>query len=229
MKQLVNVFLPMRAGSERVVNKNTKTFVKIEGGLARIKIEQLLKAELISQIVISTNDVEVINIAESFRSSKIVIVKRSNTLASSHASTDALIKHAGEIMPEGHILWTHVTSPFVNSKNYDSFVQTYFNNLNTYDSLMTVTKLQKFIWRDNEPITYDREVEKWPRTQTINPLWEVNSAAFLASREIYHKCKDRIGKKPYLFETTQEVSFDIDWPQDFQLAEKFFIALHDQV
>ena len=228
MEQLVNVFLPMRAGSERVVNKNTKTFAKIQGGLARIKIEQLLKAELISQIVISTNDIEVINIAKSFCSNKIVIVKRSNKLASSHATTDALIEHAGEIMPEGHILWTHVTSPFVNSNNYDSFVQNYIDNLHTYDSLMTVTKLQKFVWRDNEPITHDRKVEKWPRTQTINPLWEVNSAAFIASREIYRDCQDRIGKKPYLFETTQEVSFDIDWPEDFELAEKLFIALRDQ-
>jgi len=218
----------MRAGSERVLNKNTKTFANVVGGLARLKIEQLLEARMIAKIIISTNDLQVINIANSFHSEKIVTVTRSKKLASSSATTDSLIKHAGEIMPAGHILWTHVTSPFVNAKKYDSFVRTYFDNLNTFDSLMTVTKIQKFVWRDNEPISYDREVEKWPRTQTINPLWEVNSAAFIASRDTYRKCNDRIGKKPYLLETTQEVAFDIDWPEDFYLAEKLFSALHDK-
>lgn len=218
----------MRSGSERILNKNTKTFANIAGGLARIKIEQLLQAEFIEKIVISTNDIQVIDIAKSFNSNKIIIFKRSNELASSSATTDSLIEHASEIMPDGHILWTHVTSPFVDSQKYDSFVQTYFNNLSNHDSLMTVTKLQKFIWRDNEPITHDRKIEKWPRTQTINPLWEVNSAAFIASRNIYRKYNDRIGMKPYLFETTQEVAFDIDWPEDYQLAEKIFLALHDK-
>jgi len=33
-------FLPMRKGSERVPNKNIKTFANINGGLAFIKIQQ---------------------------------------------------------------------------------------------------------------------------------------------------------------------------------------------
>ena len=48
----------MRSGSERILNKNTKTFANIAGGLARIKIEQLLQAEFIEKIVISTNDIQ---------------------------------------------------------------------------------------------------------------------------------------------------------------------------
>ena len=41
---------------------------------------------------------------------------------------------------------------------------------------------QKFIWKESEPINYNRNLEKWPKTQTIEPLWEVNSGIFLAHR-----------------------------------------------
>ena len=50
MKHSVNVFLPMRAGSERVPNKNTKTFSGIQGGLCKIKLEQLINCNLIDTI-----------------------------------------------------------------------------------------------------------------------------------------------------------------------------------
>ena len=33
-------FLPTRKGSERVVNKNTRTFAGVEGGILKIKLQQ---------------------------------------------------------------------------------------------------------------------------------------------------------------------------------------------
>ena len=46
MRQSINAFLPMRAGSERVPKKNTKTFSGIQGGLCRIKLEQLIEGDI---------------------------------------------------------------------------------------------------------------------------------------------------------------------------------------
>ena len=160
----------MRAGSERVLKKNTKTFSGIQGGLCRIKLEQLVKCDLIEEIFVSTNDPEVVEISNSFQSEKIKVVIRPIELATSSASTDDLIKYTPEIMPNGHILWTHVTSPFISSDIYCEIIKAYFKNLDHFDSLMTVTKLQKFIWNESKPINYDRNLEKWPKTQTIEAL-----------------------------------------------------------
>ena len=157
-----------------------------------------------------------VRIAKQFNSTKIKVVIRSDELASSSASTDDLIKYVPEVMPEGHILWTHVTSPFISSNIYNLIIEKYFENLDQYDSLMTVTKLQKFIWNDNRPINYNRNLEKWPKTQTIEPLWEVNSGVFLAHKSIYENNQDRIGKKPYLFKLSDEIAFDIDWLPDYK-------------
>ena len=217
----------MRAGSERIPRKNTKRFSGIDGGLCSIKINQLLQCKSINYIFVSTNDQNVIDIANSFDSKKIRIIKRPEELSSSSTSTDDLINYVPEIMPDGHILWTHVTSPFIGPDIYDKIIKTYFNNLKKYDSLMTVTKIQKFIWNDTMPINYDRSIEKWPRTQTLEPLWEINSGVFITTRKIYKKHMDRIGVRPYLFELSGELAFDIDWMPDFTTAEEIYKRLHN--
>ena len=129
MNQSVNVFLPMRAGSERVPKKNTKTFSGIEGGLCKIKLEQLVICDLVEKVLVSTNDPEVLEISNGLNSKKIKVILRPNELASSSASTDDLIKYAPEIMPDGHILWTHVTSPFISSDIYCQIINTYIKTL----------------------------------------------------------------------------------------------------
>ncbi len=219
MNKKVIAFLPCREGSQRVKKKNIKPFAEIEQGLIYIKLIQLLKVEEIEQIVVSTNDIEVKRIAESFDNSKIIIDDRPEELASSSTSTDDLIKYVPKIIDAGVILWTHVTSPFIDEKVYKNAIESYYLNSDVYDSLMSVTKLHKFLWNESEPINYDRGVEKWPRTQTIKPIYEVNSGLFIANIDLYKKLNDRIGEKPFLYEVDEKIAFDIDWEIDFEIAE----------
>lgn len=141
-------------------------------------------------------------------------------MSSSDTSTDQLVAHALELIPDGHILWTHVTSPFITEKHYDQIIRAYFDELaRGYDSLMTTTAIHGFLWQDEKPMNYDRSVEKWPRTQTLKAVHEVNSGVFLASTSIYSNLDDRIGERPYLYELDKLTSLDIDWPEDFMIAE----------
>ncbi|HOX31136.1 MAG TPA: acylneuraminate cytidylyltransferase family protein [Spirochaetales bacterium] len=216
----VTCFLPCRSGSQRVPKKNVRPFAGFKHGLVEIKLNQLIRADLISKVILSTDDLEIMEYARSLGSAKIEIHERTASLASSQTSTDSLVAHAVELIPSSIILWTHVTSPFVGHEDYDSIVKAYFQALeNGYDSLMTTTAIQDFLWSDDGPINYDRSIEKWPRTQTLKPVHEVNSAAFVASSDIYKAKHDRIGDRPLLFPMDQIKSFDIDWPDDFKLAE----------
>jgi CMP-N-acetylneuraminic acid synthetase len=212
-------FLPMRKGSQRIKNKNIKDFADVKGGLTFIKISQLLKSTKIDKIIVSTNDDEVKNIALSFKNSKIVLDDRPEQLASSTTSTDDLINYLPSIIDSGIILWTHVTSPFVTENIYDKMIEKYLEKVNENDSLMSVTKIQKFLWNKDRPINYDKSKEKWPRTQTIEPVYEINSGAFISEIEVYKSLNDRIGNKPYLYELSDKEAFDIDWNDDFDIAE----------
>lgn len=216
----ITCFLPCRQGSQRVPNKNTKLFAGFEFGLIQIKLKQLLASSRIEKIILSTNDSIILDYANSLRSPKIHLHRREEALSSSDTSTDALVHHAFDLILDGHILWTHVTSPFVTAVHYDLIIDEYFSQLERgYDSLMTVCRLQSFLWRSDEAVNYDRSIEKWPRTQTLNPLFEVNSAVFLAPANVYKTFGDRIGLRPFLFEMDRFVGFDIDWPEDFLIAE----------
>ncbi|AXX87641.1 acylneuraminate cytidylyltransferase family protein [Malaciobacter marinus] len=217
-KKEIIAFLPMRKGSQRIKNKNIKKFANIKKGLTFIKISQLLKVKEIDKIIVSTDDKKVIDIALSFDSKKIHIDKRPKELATSSTSTDELIKYVPKIIKKGIVIWTHVTSPFIDEKIYSKMIKTYLDNKNN-DSLMSVTKIQKFLWDKKNPINYNRKKEKWPRTQTLNPVYEVNSGAFINEIKNYKKFNDRIGKNPILFELDTIQSFDIDWKEDFEIAQ----------
>lgn len=220
MSNRIVAFLPCRRGSQRVPQKNIKPFAGMPFGLVQIKLSQLLGCPSLHSVVLSTNDEEIIKYARSLNDDRLVIHLRADALSSSETSTDELIGHALDLIPNGHILWTHVTSPFVTSSHYERIIKAYFDGLACgSDSLMSTTCLQTFLWQDGEALNYRREIEKWPRTQTLKPLHEVNSGVFMASSEIYRDMNDRIGRRPYLYEMDKLTSYDIDWPEDFVVAE----------
>lgn len=220
MKKKITCFLPCRQGSERVPRKNIKPFANYKSGLIELKLMQLSRAASIDEVILSTNDSDIINFASTLSIPKLRIHHRDEGLSSSNTSTDALVAHARELIPEGEILWTHVTSPFITEVHYDAIVKCYREKLKEgYDSLMTTTVVYGFLWQDGKPINYDRVVEKWPRTQTLRPIHEVNSGVFLASSDIYKNNNDRIGQRPYLYEMDKVTSYDVDWPEDFMIAE----------
>ena len=217
------VFLPCRKGSQRVPNKNTRPFAGIEGGLLRIKLEQLLTCDKIDKIYLSSDDEVVLNIGKSMNNNRIIIDKRPDYLCQSSTSTDDVIRYVPELIKEdATIIWTHVTSPFLKAETYDKMIDSYYNNLSKYDSLMSVNELRTFIWNKDGAINYDRDKEKWPRTQTLEPWYEINSGAFIADRSIYTQLHDRVGKHVYPYVTTKMESFDIDWPEDFEMAEMIY-------
>ena len=213
-------FLPCRKGSQRIKDNNIKKILNFEMGLVEIKLNQLLKCKYIKKIILSTDDFKIINFVERLNNKKIIIDIRPDFLCSNDTSTDLLIKYVGEKFDDINILWTHVTSPFINAKLYEEIIEKYFEVLvSKNDSLMTVTKFQKFIWDEKGPLSYESNKEKWPRTQTIKPLYEINSAAFIAHSDIYKNFKNRIGISPFLYDIDQLSAFDIDWKEDWILAE----------
>ncbi|MCA6073426.1 cytidylyltransferase domain-containing protein [Fulvivirga sedimenti] len=222
------VFLPCRKGSERVKNKNIRRFSIYEHGLLEIKLRQLLDIRRIKQIVLSTNDEEILQYAGNLGSDRIILDRRREELCLSSTSTDELINYVPEIIPEGHVLWTHVTSPFISAKDYDNAIESYEKSLEDgFDSLMSVTRVQKFLFDESgNAVNFNRDKEKWPRTQTIDPYFEANSGYFLSSISNYRKFSDRIGAKVSMKEIDSLQSFDIDWEEDFVLAERIYNAIN---
>ncbi len=222
---IIDIFLPCRSSSMRIKNKNIKKFSNIKFGLFELKISQLILVKGIRNIVVSTNDKKIINFLKKKNLKKIIIDKRPNNLCVSSTSTDQVIKYVPKVIKSDHILWTHVTSPFFDNKEYERAINIYKKNLKKYDSLMGVTKIQDFIYDEKKPINFNKKKERWPQTQNLKKLFIVNNAIFLSSKKNYVKYDDRIGKKAYLMDIKKIKSFDIDWPEDFKIAENIYESL----
>lgn len=219
------IFLPTRSGSERVKNKNTRQFAGFEGGLLELKLSQLVDMQ-VDEIILSSNDKASIKIAEKFQSgnSKLKIDVRPDHLAASSTSLTDLIKYVPNLTTCEHILWTHVTSPMVTGDIYLKCIEEYFKNINRgFDSLMSVTPFQNFLWNEDYNDLINRKGnERWPKTQDLKTLYEINSAIFITPREIYENDLDRVGKKPFLYEMNKLESLDVDWEEDFKIAETVY-------
>jgi CMP-N-acetylneuraminic acid synthetase len=226
----VAAFLPCRANSERLPNKNRRPFAEYRNGLLELKLGQIIQCKNITQVIVSSDDEDILNVAqEVFKDDvgRLVLDRRPDHLAASDATTDDLIKYAAELMPGGTMLWTHVTSPFVDAAAYDDMIATYQKAIDAReaDSLMSVTTIRKFVWDEQGPLNYSRSKVKWPRTNTIRPVFEINSAAFICDVQLMRELGDRIGSKPWLYELKPPASFDIDWEGQFDEAEKLFKQL----
>ncbi|GGW87186.1 acylneuraminate cytidylyltransferase family protein [Salegentibacter mishustinae] len=221
----IAVFLPTREGSRRVPHKNTRPFSDIPGGLLELKLRQLRNLK-VDEIILSTDDVKSIEIAEKFEmKARLKIDKRPAYLAHSDTDLSDLISYVGKLTNCDHILWTHATSPFINREIYHQAIDKYFDVLKKgYDSLATAKIFKTFLWdpEKNDLINRATEDKKWPATQDLKKLYEINSAIFLAPRELYLTIKNRIGNSPYILELNDFQSLDIDWVEDFEIAEAVY-------
>ncbi len=227
MSEKIAFFLPTRKGSERVKSKNTKPFAGIEGGLVENKIKQLLATKHIDEILFSSNDEMCIAIAEKYASdSRLRIIPRPNELCLSTTNLQDLICYVPTITNADHILWGHVTTPLVEAKVYDTAIEQYLSKITKgYDSLVSVKELKNFLLNQEGKLVNNTTDIPWPRTQDLEPLYEINHAIFLAKRSVYTEQKNRIGQKPLLYIMDEIHSKDIDWEEDFKIAEIMYKTL----
>ena len=227
MSEKIAFFLPTRKGSERVKSKNTRPFAGIEGGLVENKIKQLLATKHIDEILFSSNDEMCIAIAEKYASdSRLRIIPRPNELCLSTTNLQDLICYVPTITNADHILWGHVTTPLVEAKVYDTAIEQYLSKITKgYDSLVSVKELKNFLLNQEGKLVNNTTDIPWPRTQDLEPLYEINHAIFLAKRSVYTEQKNRIGQKPLLYLMDEIHSKDIDWEEDFKIAEIMYKTL----
>ena len=224
----LSIVLPIRKGSQRVKNKNIRPFSKDGKSLTELKIIELLKIKGVDEIVVTSNYEEAITQVEAIAKDnpKIKIDRRPEHLCQSTTIVKELIEYMPTITKGEHILWLHVTSPFVKATDYEKAIDNYFEALeNGYDSIMSVTEIKQFLWSDRSKkiVNANPNIDtKWVQTQDLEPLYEINHAFYINSRKNYLKTSDRIGVNPYLAILKGSKNIDIDYEDDFKLARKIF-------
>lgn len=232
MPDKIIAFVPCKEESSRVPSKNFRRFAYRKDGLIGIKLRQLERADVFDRIVVSTNSETVANAAVK-HCSRVDIDWRDEYLCQDSTHTDELIGYVADslVKDESDIwVWTHVTSPLFTDDDYNALVSFYAENKSeTCNSVVTVTAVREFVWGGNptKPLNYNPAVQgNWPRTQTLDPVFAVNSAAFLAPGSVYKAKRNRIDPENVAIYVCNGMSgFDIDTPADFKAAEALFESL----
>lgn len=212
--------LPMKAHSERLPNKNIRSFCG--NPLYHSILTSLLKSEYIKEVVINT-DIKSIaeEVTELFKNVR--VIDRPKELCGDYISINSLIAYDMSQSEGEHFLQTHSTNPLLTTETINKAILKYFNNFEKFDSLFSVTRLQKRFYTPNgSPINHDPK-DHLLRTQDLPSIYEENSCIYIFSRDSFKKANNhRIGLKPQMFEINLHESIDIDEESDFILAEALY-------
>ncbi len=213
---VIVALVPMKGHSERVPNKNLRSFCGKP--LCHWIILSLQKSHYVKDIVVNTDSPEIAeNIRQNFE--RVKIIERPDEIRGDFVSMNTVIAYDLSQWRGEHFLQTHSTNPLLNTETIDKAIDLHFRNLGEHDSLFTVTSHNaRFYWSDGRPINHDPQ--EMLRTQDLPPIFEENSNLYIFSRESFKRSGNkRIGLTPYLFEISKFEAIDIDEEDDFLLAE----------
>lgn len=225
MKIKITAIIPIKHHSSRVPGKNYRL---INGKpLYWYIIQTLLNTHEISQIVIDTDSPVIIDgipkhFGTEMNQKKVIVYGRPESLQGDDVSTNKLLINVIKELNlnSDHYIHTHTTNPLLSSHTISSCIHQFINEgiPNEYDSLFTVKQYHtRFYKRDGTPINHDPE--NLIPTQELDPYFEENSCLYIAPKETILKYGRRIGNKPMLYVMSDIESTDIDWEQDFTLAQ----------
>lgn len=213
----IAAIVPIRANSVRVPRKNFRDF----GGrpLYTHIIDTLIKCNNIAEVWIDTDSDEIIT--DKHLRNHVSVIPRPTELQPDTVAMNDILLHDATYIDTPFILQTHCTNPLLSEKTIDSAIASFFESKNGYDSLFSVTRTQKrFFDKDGIPVNHDPK--NLIRTQDLPPLYEENSCIYLFSREALLKHRNRIGKRPFMFEIPALEAIDIDEEHDFYIAESIY-------
>jgi len=223
---MISLFIPIRKGSKRIRDKNFRKLPGFKFGLTEIKIKQiekfrnLVKKKKIKQsfeYVVSTNCTKTIDFLKKYEWIK--IHERPKKLAMDD-SLDDLIKIVPKVCSGDFILWTHVTSPLFDHREYLKFIMIFLKK-KKFRSGFSADLIKKFVFSPTKKwISHNNSQKKWPRTQDLKPLYVANSAVFFAKKNVYVKNNNRVCNNPLPIISDTNKSFDIDDMDDFKKITK---------
>lgn len=211
----VAALIAARSGSVRVQNKNIRPFVG--STLLEVKIEQLKRVSNIDEIVVNSNDDEILAIAERHG---VMTVRRDQYYASNSVSMSDVYRNMAENMDCDIIVYANCTNPLIKDETIYDIIDFFKKNSDTYDSVNSAHLIKEFLFKDNLPINYD--LRHQPRSQDLPDISALNFAVNVLRKETMIECKNVVGYTPYLFNIDQVEATDIDNPIDFFISEQIY-------
>ena len=210
----ITAVIPVRKGSTRCKNKNIRNFG--DTNLLKLKIETLKKVKGIDRILVSSDCDTMLGIAKKMG----VDIHKRDEQYSGLCAPKVLFLHLATLISTPILMYVQVTTPFISVSSYDKIIDKWHQNKDKYDSVVSNTELQEFIWNDNKPINY--EFDDHPMSQNLPKYNSLNFACHIINTEYVKKYNNIIGKNPFFYKLEDIENIDIDYPNQFLISELIY-------
>ncbi|WP_418666265.1 cytidylyltransferase domain-containing protein [Allofournierella sp.] len=210
----VVAMIPIKLNSQRFPGKNMKRF---DDGTPLIHLIQkaVLGSRLTTEAYVYCSSEEIVP----YLLPGVCFKKRPEFLDQDSINSNNILREFLKTVDADIYYTTHATGPFTRSSSLDNCIRAVQSG--EYDSAFIAQKMQQFVWSGNKPLNFDPA--HLPRTQDLEPLYVETSDAFVFTKEVFHKYGRRVGCKPYICEARSFEEIDIDYPDDFEVANAIYM------
>ncbi|MEM0518355.1 acylneuraminate cytidylyltransferase family protein [Aequorivita flava] len=219
--------IPARGGSKGIPNKNRKML--LEKPLMQYTIESALASKLLSRVIFSSEDEQLIALAQKLGVE--VPFKRPEKYSRDNSPSIDFVKHALKTLSLDNeyydaVCLLQVTSPFRGEQFIDQAISKFVKS--ETDSLISVIEVPHeynphwvFKTNDNGHLVSavgDREIIK--RRQDLPPAFIRDGAIYITKTEVVLKHNSLFGDSISYIQSNQETYVNIDTTEDWENAEK---------
>ena len=205
--------IPIKLDSKRIPRKNIKPFY--DGTPLMHFIQQAcLDANNIDEVYVYCSDDAVIP----YVLPGVTYLKRPVFLDGDDINANDFIREFMKTVDAEIYVNAHTTSPFARPETIAECVEKVASG--EYDSAFCVEAIKTFMWEDGKPVNFDPS--HFPRTQDLPLIYGETSIAYVFTKESFLKHNRRLGLKPYIKEVSKIEAIDIDYPEDFEIANAIY-------
>lgn len=206
----VVAFLPAKGTSSRVDNKNIKL---LDGKpLFLHSLEKLTECEFIDEVYLDTESDDIIELASEVDCK---VLKRDPSLANNKTDGHQLFMNEVHQVEADIYIQILCTSPFIEKETLRQGVHQLIESAE-HDSAVLVREERQYLWKDGKP-TYD--IDRIPNSNELAPNVIETMGLYMVKRDAALNLKKRIGLTPFILKASPTEAIDVNYPEDFELAD----------
>lgn len=205
--------IPIKLKNERVPGKNVKKFYDGTPLMSLIQ-KACLGAEKIDEVYVYCSNPQVQNYLEP----DVKYLQRPEFLDLNTSNCNDIIREFMKVVDADIYVVSHATGPFTRSESIDACIEAVASG--KYDSAFLARRIQEFLWQNGTAMNFD--IQHFPRTQDLIPIYSEAPGAYVFTKETFIKYDRRVGVHPYIHEISEIESRDIDYPEDFDIADAIY-------
>lgn len=202
-------FVPAKGSSSRIESKNIKL---LDGKpLFLHSLEKLIDSNLFDDVYLDTESEDVIALAEELSCK---VLKRDPVLANNKTDGNKLFMNEVESVDADIYVQVLCTSPFIELETIKKGIECL--KLKQSNSALLIRKERLYTWKGGYP---EYDLTNIPNSVDLDDTVIETMGLYMMTKEEALKTRKRIGSSPLLLEASPLEAIDVNWPEDFILAE----------